>query len=132
MTKDLDGDGKAERYGVGVEASLIRIAPFVWSNGGDVVDDEDEPTGFTLDSPEALDAMREFFKLHTVHGVRPGDEEVESEDDETRFQNGRMAMVLSSRRATRDSGRSPTSTGTSPRCRSSTSRRESSTRTPTA
>ena len=85
--------------GVGVEASLIRIAPFVWSNGGDVVDDDESPTRFTLDTPEAQKAMQEFFNLHGVHDVVPGDEEVEAEDDETRFQNGRLAMVLSSRRA---------------------------------
>ena len=30
-----DGD----QYGLGVEASIIRLAPFVWSNGGDIVDD---------------------------------------------------------------------------------------------
>ena len=85
--------------GVGVEASLIRIAPFVWSNGGEIVDDAEKPTRFTLDTPEAQKAVTEFFNLHGVHGVVPGDEEVEAEDDETRFQNGRLAMVLSSRRA---------------------------------
>ena len=35
-----DGD----QYGLGVEASIIRLAPFVWSNGGDIVDDPAEPT----------------------------------------------------------------------------------------
>ena len=91
---------KGDVEGIGVEASLIRIAPFVWSNGGEVVDAGDKPTRFTLDTPEAQEAMTEFFDLHTVHDVVPGDEEVEAEDDETRFQNGRLAMVLSSRRAT--------------------------------
>jgi multiple sugar transport system substrate-binding protein len=91
---------KGDVEGIGVEASLIRVAPFVWSNGGEVVDAGDKPTRFTLDTPEAQEAMTEFFNLHTVHDVVPGDEEVEAEDDETRFQNGRLAMVLSSRRAT--------------------------------
>ena len=93
-------EGSADIYGVGVEPSMIRIAPFVWSAGGNVVDDDDAPTHFTLDSPEALTALREFFKLRGLYGVSPTDEEVESEDDETRFQNGRLAMVLSSRRST--------------------------------
>ncbi len=100
LTKDSDGDGKAEVYGLGVEASLIRIAPFVWSNGGEIIDDEENPTHFTLDTPEAEEALERFFQLRVVEKVVPGDEEVEAEDDETRFQNGRMAMVLSSRRAT--------------------------------
>ena len=100
LTKDENGDGLAEVYGLGVEASLIRIAPFVWSNGGELVDDEDNPTHFTLDSPEAQVALSEFFRLRLAYGVVPSDEEVEAEDDETRFQNGRIAMVLSSRRST--------------------------------
>ncbi len=100
LTKDSNGDGKAEVYGLGVEASLIRIAPFVWSNGGEIIDDEENPTHFTLDTPEAEEALERFFQLRVVEKVVPGEEEVEAEDDETRFQNGRMAMVLSSRRAT--------------------------------
>ncbi|MCA1481990.1 extracellular solute-binding protein, partial [Bradyrhizobium sp. NBAIM08] len=27
-----------ERYGLGLEPSIIRLAPFVWSNGGELVD----------------------------------------------------------------------------------------------
>jgi len=87
-------------YGVGVEPSVIRIAPFVWSNGGQVVDDERAPSQFTLDTPEAKQAIREFFSLRAPYGVAPTDVEVEAEDDEARFANGRLAMLLSSRRST--------------------------------
>jgi len=87
-------------YGVGVEPSIIRIAPFVWSNGGDIVDDERAPTQFTLDTPEAKEAIRELFALRAPYGVAPTDVEVEAEDDESRFANGRLAMLLSSRRST--------------------------------
>jgi multiple sugar transport system substrate-binding protein len=100
LTKDSNGDGKAEVYGLGIEASLIRIAPFVWSAGGELVDDDENPTHFTLDTPEAEVALERFLQLHVVEKVTPSEEEVEAEDDETRFQNGRMAMVLSSRRST--------------------------------
>jgi multiple sugar transport system substrate-binding protein len=89
----------AEIYGLGVEASIIRIAPFVWSAGGDVVDDEEKPTRFTFDTPAAKLAIEQFFQLRTLHGVVPTDQEVESEDDESRFTNGRLAMLLSSRRS---------------------------------
>ena len=100
LTKDSNGDGKAEVYGLGIESSLIRIAPFVWSNGGELVDNDEKPTHFTLDTPEAQVALERFLQLHVTDKVTPNDEEVESEDDETRFQNGRLAMVLSSRRST--------------------------------
>ncbi len=89
----------AEIYGLGVEASIIRLAPFIWSVGAGLVDDEAEPSRFTLDSPEAKHAIGEFFRLRTLHGVVPTDQEVESEDDESRFSNGRLAMLLSSRRS---------------------------------
>jgi multiple sugar transport system substrate-binding protein len=89
----------AEIYGLGVEASIIRLAPFVWSAGGEVVDDDEKPTRFTLASPEARHTIEQFFQLRTLHGVVPTDQEVESEDDESRFANGRLAMLLSSRRS---------------------------------
>jgi multiple sugar transport system substrate-binding protein len=100
LTRDEDGDGQVDVYGLGVEASVIRLAPFVWSNGGEIVDDLESPTRFTLDEVNATDAMAEFFALRRVHGVIPSEEELESEDDESRFLNGRSAMVLSSRRST--------------------------------
>jgi multiple sugar transport system substrate-binding protein len=100
LTRDVDGDGNVDQYGLGVEPTLIRIAPFVWSNGGELVDDEERPTRFALDTPAAQAALQDFFDLRQLHLVVPTEEEIESEDDETRFLNGRTAMVLSSRRAT--------------------------------
>jgi multiple sugar transport system substrate-binding protein len=89
----------AEIYGLGVEPTIIRLAPFIWSSGGEVVDDENAPTRFTLNTPAAISVLANFFALRTVHGVVPTDQEVESEDDEARFVNGRLAMLLSSRRS---------------------------------
>jgi multiple sugar transport system substrate-binding protein len=100
LTKDADGDGNIEQYGLGVEPSIIRVAPFVWSNGGELVDDESRPTRFALDTPEAIEALQAFFDLRDQHLVIPSDQEVEAEDEETRFLNGRTAMLLSSRRST--------------------------------
>jgi multiple sugar transport system substrate-binding protein len=99
-SSDPDQGGGARKpaiYGLGVEPTLIRIAPLVWSNGGELVDDDHRPTRFTLDTPEALNALDIFFALRAVI---PPDVEVEAEDDESRFANGRLAMILSSRRST--------------------------------
>ncbi|HEV3478618.1 MAG TPA: sugar ABC transporter substrate-binding protein [Gaiellaceae bacterium] len=100
LTTDEDEDGNIDRYGLGVEPSIIRLAPFVWSNGGELVDDEEQPTRLTLDTPEAQQAMQAFFDLRDKHLVIPSDQEREAEDEETRFLNGSLAMVLSSRRST--------------------------------
>jgi multiple sugar transport system substrate-binding protein len=113
MTRDKDGQmvvgadpdlpmpntAQAAVYGLGVEPTIIRLAPLVWSNGGEVVDDEEAPTRFTLDSVEAKQAIDAFFQLRRFHGVVPSDQEVEAEDDESRFSNGRLAMLLGSRRS---------------------------------
>jgi multiple sugar transport system substrate-binding protein len=113
LTRDADGNvvvgadpdqpqpnaAPAQIYGLGVEPTLIRIAPLIWSNRGELVDDDENPTRFALDSPESVLALQEFFALRTRYGVVPPDVEVEAEDDETRFLNGRLGMFLDSRRA---------------------------------
>jgi multiple sugar transport system substrate-binding protein len=99
-TENEGGPVRVETYGLGVEPSMIRIAPFVWSNGGEIVDDPARPTRISLSSPAAREALRNFIDLFLAYGVVPTDEEVEAEDDESRFANGRLAMLLSSRRST--------------------------------
>jgi multiple sugar transport system substrate-binding protein len=97
---EAEGRSPVAVYGLGVDPTLIRIAPFVWSNGGELVDDEERPTRLTFDDPASREALRAFLELRLAYGVVPTDEEVEAEADEARFANGRLAMLLSSRRAT--------------------------------
>jgi multiple sugar transport system substrate-binding protein len=87
-------------FGLGVEPSIIRLAPFVWSAGGELVDDERRPTRFVLERPASLAALQQFLDLRSRFGVTPSDQDREAEDDEARFANGRLAMLLSSRRST--------------------------------
>src|SRR5262245_35595641 len=51
LTRDTDGDGKVDVYGLGFEAQLVRVAPFVWQAGGELVDDLHRPTKLMLDTP---------------------------------------------------------------------------------
>jgi multiple sugar transport system substrate-binding protein len=100
LTIDEDGDGQVEQYGLGVEPSIIRLAPFIWSNGGTLVDDEAAPTRLTLEEPAAVEVMQAFFDLRERYQVVPTEREIEAQSDEDRFLNGTTAMVLSSRRET--------------------------------
>ena len=114
LTRDKDGNpvrgadpdlpqantAPAEIYGLGIEPTIIRFAPFIWSNSGDIVDDQEAPTRMTLDNPQAREILQSVFELRTKHGVVPTDQEVEAEDDESRFANGRLAMLFQSRRST--------------------------------
>lgn len=98
LTRDTDGDGKTDQYGLGTEVSVFRMAPFIWQNGGDLVDDPGKPTRLTLDSPAAKAAIQWFVELQTLHKVAPDRVQEEAEASESRFLNGRLGMFLNSRR----------------------------------
>ena len=100
LTVDEDGDGKVEQYGLGVEPSIIRLAPFIWSNASTLVDDEAAPSRFTLEQPGAVEVMDAFFGLREKYRVIPTERQIEAQSDEDRFLNGTTAMVLASRRET--------------------------------
>lgn len=100
LTKDTDGDGAIDQYGVGVGANLQRLAPFIWQNNGLLTDSDTAPTRLTLNRPPTLEALQWFVDLQVVHGVVPGRVEEEAMDSESRFIAGTTAMFLNSRRAT--------------------------------
>ena len=98
LTLDTDSDGVIDQFGLGTEPSIFRLAPFIWQNGGELVDDPDNPTRLMLDSPAAREALQWFVDLQVSHHVVPNAEEEAAEESESRFQNGRLAMFLNSRR----------------------------------
>lgn len=98
LTKDLNGDGVTDQHGLGTEASLIRLAPFVWQNGGTILNDPDQPNRLSLDEPASLEAFQWFVDLQVKHHVVPSQVEESAEGSESRFENGRMGMFLNSRR----------------------------------
>ena len=100
LTRDTDGDGEVDQYGVGVEPSLFRLAPFVWQNDAPLVDDVDRPMRLTLTRPPSLEALQWFIDLRQVHGVVPSRVEEAAQDSESRFIAGETAMYLNSRRGT--------------------------------
>jgi multiple sugar transport system substrate-binding protein len=102
LTLDTDADGEVDQYGLGTEASIFRLAPFVWGNGGELVVLESglRPIRLALDSRAAREAVRWFVELQTVHGVVPDALAETAESSESRFLNGRTAMFLNSRRGT--------------------------------
>lgn len=89
-----------EQYGVGIAAQMIRVAPFIWQNGGDIVDNIARPTKLTFERPESLEALQWFMDLQLKHKVAPDATQQAAEDDEKRFLNGRSAMYFESRRIT--------------------------------
>ena len=85
-------------YGVGVDPQLIRVAPFIWSNGGQVVDNESDPTRLALDGRLSTQAMQRFFDLRGAYGVSPPAEVADATPLEEQFLQGKVAMYLDSRK----------------------------------
>ena len=98
LTVDVDGDGRSDQYGAGIEPTLNRLAPFIWQAGGELVDDPQNPSRLALTSPAALSGMQWFVELQTVHGVVPDALAQSAESNESRFLNGTLAMYFNSRR----------------------------------
>ena len=85
-------------YGIGVDPQLIRVAPFIWSNGGEVVDDEANPTRLALDGRLSTQAMQRFFDLRGAYGVSPPAEMADATPLEEQFLQGTVAMYMDSRK----------------------------------
>lgn len=83
--------------GAGIEPTIIRLAPFAWSAGGEIVDDPANPTRLDLDNEGARRALELFLSM-VDDGLTPTQEEVAAQDLETRFTTGKLGMLLSSRR----------------------------------
>ncbi|MBK5305619.1 MAG: sugar ABC transporter substrate-binding protein [Frankiaceae bacterium] len=81
---------------IGFETALIRLAPFVWSNGGEFVDSIDTPTAVDLSSAEAKGAIQFLLDLQK-EGMSATDRA--AQDPEEAFSAGKVAMYLDSRRA---------------------------------
>ncbi len=98
LTLDLDGDGRTDQFGAGIEPNLFRLAPFVWQDGLDIVDDPLRPSRLVLDDPRVLETFRWFADLQRVEGVAPDAVAEAAEPLENRWLNGRLAMLFNSRR----------------------------------
>ena len=97
LTQDTNGDGTIDQYGFGTTAETIRLAPFVWQNGGELLDDPVNPTRLTLDTPETREALEWFVNLQVVEHVVPDAIAEESASSENRFLAGTLAMYMDSR-----------------------------------
>ena len=93
--RDVSPNG--EMRALGSDPALIRLAPFVWSAGGELVDDLDAPTRFDFGSPEARRGIDRFLSLYR-EGLVPREVDIESQALDERFIEGRLAMFMSSRR----------------------------------
>lgn len=100
LTVDKDGDGVTDQYGASIDPILYRLAPFIWQNGGELVDDTANPTRLVIDSPQAQEAFQWFVDLQVKEKVVPDAAAEAARDGESRFLDGTVGMYFNSRRST--------------------------------
>ncbi len=79
-------------------AELAQVAPFIWQNGGQLVDDPARPTRLALDTPEARGALQFLYDLYNKYHVIPSPVEEKAQDSQSRFLAGHTAMYIASRK----------------------------------
>ncbi len=83
--------------GVHIEPDLEALAPFIWSAGGDIVDDLEFPTSLTMSAGDTRGAVEEVLALVRAPGVTPTAEELARQGPLTRFSQGKLGMILGTR-----------------------------------
>lgn len=84
-----------DEFAIAMEPDTIRMAPFVWGAGGELVDAG--ATRFTLDTPAARRGLEALASL-VESGLAPGRSDNEALPPDERFARGEVALYLSSRR----------------------------------
>jgi multiple sugar transport system substrate-binding protein len=92
--KKLKGSLGADRFALGFEPDMERLASFAFSAGGVLVDDPVGPTGFTLDGPATRTGLQSFFSLSRFS---PGESVLGSKEPDELFAEGDIAMFVDSR-----------------------------------
>jgi multiple sugar transport system substrate-binding protein len=95
LTKSSNGE--VVQYGLGTDPVILRLAPFIWAHGGDIVDDSDNPTKLMLDAPLSREAFQWFVDLQVKEKVVPSQADEATESSQSRFEHGTLGMFLQSR-----------------------------------
>lgn len=92
LTRDTDGDGKIDLYGVGINGVApdvyVTFVSFMWSNGAKMFD---ENNNVIIDSPEAIEALEYMGKM--LEFTPPGVANTTYHDQAVQFAQGLTAMV---------------------------------------
>jgi multiple sugar transport system substrate-binding protein len=83
--------------GLHVVPDLEQVAPFIWSGGGEVVDDTDDPTTLTLADGPSADAMEQLLEIVRDPALTFGDKALRKRSALQRFKDGKLGMLLAYR-----------------------------------
>jgi multiple sugar transport system substrate-binding protein len=80
--------------GLYVAPDLEQVAPFIWSGGGEVVDDTDDPTKLTLSDGPSASALEKLLELVRDPGLTFSENALRKLSALDRFKAGKLGMLL--------------------------------------
>lgn len=86
--------------GVHLDPDLETLAPFIWSGGGDLVDDQEAPTSLTLSEGDTRAALERVLTLVRDPDVTPTSRQLSWPAAVNRFKRGKLAMIFGTRALT--------------------------------
>lgn len=84
---------RAKTKGVYIEPTLRGLAPFIYSGGGQVFNDESNPTSLALGEDSSTDALRDALELLRDPRVTLSAAQLEQRDPLTWFKRGQLGMI---------------------------------------
>jgi multiple sugar transport system substrate-binding protein len=83
--------------GLYVAPDLFQVAPFVWSGGGDLVDDPDNPKSLALSEDSSATAIRSFLDVVRNPDLTFDQAALRKSAPVQRFKAGKLGMMLGTR-----------------------------------
>ncbi|MBN1348289.1 sugar ABC transporter substrate-binding protein [candidate division KSB1 bacterium] len=92
LTRDTDGDGYTDQFGICLGTSWLTIVPMIWTYGGDML--SVDLSRCTFNDPPAIEAMQFFRDLIFKYKVAPHGEELADMNDYIMLLTGKVGMIL--------------------------------------
>jgi multiple sugar transport system substrate-binding protein len=104
LTRDADGDGRIDHWGVAFDRRPAFWLPWIWAGGGDVLCPGGRRASGCLDAPATVAAIRWYAGWVTRDGVapRPHDPRGSTAESARLFAAGRVAFLTVGHAAVRD------------------------------
>ena len=84
---------RRDTRGVYVEPTLEALAPFIYSGGGQLFDDEDAPTSLAFSDDDTRAALERSLELLRSPLVTPTEKELAQDGAVAMFRKGKLAMI---------------------------------------
>ncbi len=90
VTRDLDGDGRNDQFGISITQWLQAVVPWIWQAGGELLSDDGRTS--RLAEPEVVEALEFLHRLVHVDHLASDDATFANQLSQGLFQAGRTAF----------------------------------------